>query len=179
MTLELVNKLTDRFAEVDLRISDPSVSLAEGVVAHLWVSPYAHVYLADVPVMKKLDWKSILADVDSRVLAHLRREEIKSGGVIDAHVCFIVDDDARKELESQIDEIKLRHVARKYWLDRKRAFEDVLSRLTLLTTDALPHVGGRTDMGLTASEESWVERIVKEGPASSFQAFVTKEKCEL
>lgn len=178
MNLDSLDGLADRFSEVSLAPDPVTFALSDEINARRWTSPYAHLYVADVPSGAVSDWKVLLATIDSLILASLRKDEFEAGGVIDAHICFLVDGETKQAAQAQIDEKNVRHVARKYWIERDEGSSAFLSRLTLLPISALPQLSGYAGMGLERADEEWLTRLLVDGPSQTFDCFSSGTGCE-
>lgn len=177
MILDSLDELSERFTEVSLEPVVGDVTLSEGIQARRWTSSYAHLYVADVPPGQTWDWKALLAEIDSKVLAGLRQDELAAGGIVDAHICFLVDDETRQAAFEEIDEKSVRHVARKYWIERDEGGAALLTRLTLLPVSALTKLPGYAGMGIDTADEDWLAQLLQDGPSSTFERFAGTTEC--
>ena len=172
----LINQLSDALARVGFG-TDADISLGESLLAKRWISPYAHVYVASVEKSAEQDWKVVLDEADRTVLSALKTDELQRGGVLDAHVCFIIDDFSRLTIEKQIDERQMRNVSRKYWIERAEGISGFESRLSLLGIDRITDLSAESSFGLSPEDQEWVDMLVEEGPESVYQTFLREAGC--
>jgi hypothetical protein len=152
-------------------------SLREGLSARRWSSSYAHVYVVDVLEGAVDKWPELLAEVDRQVLNQLRADELTSGGVMDAHVCFLIDDLSRRQIEARVDERSARNVSRKYWIGRAEGFEGFQARLSLLSMGSVSALAPRASFGISADDQKWVDVLVEEGPDVVFRRLLAESGC--
>ena len=172
----VIDQLSDALASVGFGGSGETF-LGEGLPAKRWSSPYAHVYVVSVEKSIEKDWTALLDDVDRTVLNVLKSDELQTGGVLDAHVCFVIDDFSRRSIDKQVDEGRLRNVSRKYWIERAEGIGGFQSRLSLLGIDRVAELSAESSFGLSPNEQEWVDMLLDDGPESVYQRFLNKEGC--
>lgn len=176
MDLQSISLLDSRLKEVGLFAdADKLADLPPGIETKAWKSSYARLYIAQADAKTTIDWTEALARIDSKILAQLRSDEL-SGGVVDAHLCVLVDEDP-KQVAQKLDEKALRHVTRKYFVSRRSDLDAIFARVTLLSVPQLPKLEGRPEMGLSTAEDNWLSNIVEGGPASAFDEFIASIGC--
>jgi hypothetical protein len=177
MSEALVDDLSAALNIVGFRRDQDDALLTKELSAKSWTSSYARVYVADVSREPAPDWPSLLDEIDRTVLTALRTDELKNGGVLDAHVCFIVDDFSGRGIAMQLDERRIRNVSRKYWIERREGFAGLQSRLSLLGMAHLSVLTSDSSFGISAADQEWVDMLVQDGPAPVFQRFMKNVGC--
>lgn len=173
MLSQLVNSLNPHFEEVEFELDDSGINVTKNLIAHQWKSDYAHFYLAEVATDSGLDWKKLILEVDRMVLGNLQKSEFETGGVIDAHVCFVVEGGIKRGVADQLGERVFRNISRKYWVSKESAYESILLRLPILSISELPQIDLVSDMGLDKVDNEWLENIVK-NPSKAAASFLKR-----
>lgn len=171
-----IDLLSDALACVGFG-TDGDIFFGEGLLARRWSSSYAHVYLASVERSAEKDWSVLLDEVDRVVLSALKADELQRGGVLDAHVCFIIDDLSRRTIENQVDERRMRNVSRKYWIERAEGISGFQSRLSLLSINRIAEFSAESSFGLSPVDQEWVDMLVEDGPEAVYKRFLSTTGC--
>lgn len=109
-------------------------SLDDGVNAGIWRSDYAEVFIIEAPTSPNVNLKDFIQRIDVAVAKRLRSAR-DAGHQREAHVCIMLDGASVSggQLKSESD--ISRYVSRKYWIDKDRPVEQILTRLSLAWID--------------------------------------------
>lgn len=146
--------------------------LVPGIEVNIFDSDYARLYIANCARIEKLDWPETVRQVDRKVLHDLRSRELSGGGVVDAHVCFIVVDDTDPMAWAAKNEQLVRQVSRKYWINSSIEQEELACRLTILPIETTPLQQG-SRAGLPSDSVKWLDDLVTDGVSSTVERFMS------
>lgn len=149
-----------------------SSELAPGITADTFESEYARLYITNCVLSDSIDWSDVVRRVDRKILQDVRSTELAGGGVIDAHVCFVVIDDKYPLSWAQQNEQLVRHVSRKYWINSSNLQDELENRLTLLPVTSAPPLSS-AQIDLSREDISWLDHLVLDGATGTFTRFIS------
>ncbi|GGD47692.1 hypothetical protein [Pseudoxanthomonas indica] len=165
--------LTLLLSQVGIVEHGPQIDLLPGVAAKVYRSSYVRLYIALCEQDTELNWPEIVRIVDKKVLEDIRGEELKDGGVVDAHVCFVANDAESASLWALRNERTVRNVSRKYWLSTSEFPSQLLNRLPILPISDPPNVQRSETLQLAADDSNWLDSLIAEGPSLTFTKFTS------
>lgn len=157
--------------QVGMREDGASSELVPGIEASIFDSDYARLYIVNCARIEKLDWPETVRQVDRKILHDLRSRELSGGGVVDAHVCFIVVDDTDPMAWAAKNEQLVRQVSRKYWIKSSMEQEELACRLTILPINTTPLQQG-SRAGLPSDSGKWLDDLVTDGVSATVEKFI-------
>jgi hypothetical protein len=151
-------------AQVGIEEQENEAELIPGITAKTYRSAYARLYVADCANTKIEDWSDAIRRIDRRVLQDIRASELSDGGVVDAHICFVIQEDSDPTSWIQQNEQLVRHVSRKYWIKQSKLGTELGNRLTLLPITGAPSLQQTDNLDLSTADKNWLDRLVSDGP---------------
>lgn len=152
------------------------LEVAPGVVVETFSSDYARLYVVECVNFRSRDWADIVMNVDRAILQDIRSAELATGGVVDAHACFVVSSEEQPLEWAQANERLVRNISRKYWISASDIDAEFVNRLTILPIKSPPPMGASKKLSLSPDESAWVGELVSEGVSSQYSSFVSRLK---